>query len=376
MPPRNRLSANGEWWGRRGYWINTVSPDGAWRWDGESWKPTAETVRPDCLEVLDPSSLAANRRGRLSLRQAAGLGPRLLLAWLFAGAVISFGCAFDLVTLIFGVLVGAVVVVVTLPVGIVFLLVESLLGVRSEEGSLVKVIDGRRRNVSTGLTLAQARGADFNSMVEGAQHKLYFTRMTLTLVNYERLGGGALEAAERTAAMRPATRFPGTATEVSIWASELETGALPRICVKTGRPAGTQLKFWFVTRGASFWVLGLLAPGRRASGPLPLIQAWRIAFVTLRVLAVASLIAGILGLASTGAFAVSSRPTAVLVSFGCLALSFVFYFVYAGLRPHAEVYANSTGRLFVMLRDVHPRFVDAVGALEPLPATSGAGDRA
>src|SRR4029077_3166805 len=139
---------------------------------------------------------------------------------------------------------------------------------------------------------------------------------------------------------------------------------------------GTQLRFWFVTRGASFWVLGLLAPGRRASGPLPLIQAWRIAFVTLRVLAVASLIAGILGLASTAAYAVSSRPTAVLVTFGRLALSFVFYFVYAGLRPHAEVYANSKGGLFVMLRDVHPRFVDAVGALEPLLAASGAGDRA
>jgi hypothetical protein len=319
---------------------------------------TAETTGPDYLEAMDPGSLASNRRGRLTAGQAVALAPRLLREWL--GEAGPFGdAAMDLVGFVALIVVGILLVVVALPLGILFLLVESLRGVTSEEGPLVKVLQGRQRSVATGTTLLAVPRSDFDRMVEGAMHRLYFTRMTLSLVNYERLTGSALAAAERAAAARPATGVGRRVTQVSIWASELESGALPRICVKTGRPAGTQLKFRFATLGG------------RAGGPLPLIQAWRITFIALRVLLFVIPVAAV-ALASTALFAPGLGLSVVPFLLGCLLLPFVVYFVYTALRPHADVYANSSGALYVMLRDVHPRFVEGVNAMEPdAPSLSG-----
>ena len=367
MPPALRLSRDGKWWGRRGYWTNAVSADGTRRWDGTGWARLDAPSVPDCLEALNPGALRVNRAGRMKFGQAMTLAPRLGFAVLFTTSLLGAGCALDLVSLLIGLTLGLLLALLTLPVLLLFLVIEWLLGVRSEEGRLMKVIDGRQKNLWVADTLVAARGKDIKPMVDGAYHRLYFSRMTLSLVNYERLGGAALAAAERAAAAESRVKFGGNDTDVSIWAIDLGAGALPRICVKSGRPATTQLTFRFVTRGLSFWVLGLLAPGRRADGPLPLIRAWRMAFIALRVVAALAAIAGIAGLLTTGAVGASSRATLVLASIVAFGVSLVLFAVYGGLRPKGDVYATETGELFVMLRDVNPRFVDAVSA---------AGDRA
>lgn len=351
MPSAQRLSRDAKWWGVRGYWTSTVSADGARRWDGHEWAAMETPAVPDCLETKDPSALAANRAGRMTLGQGIRFAPRLGIV----DALDAGWCAFDLVGLVLLLTLAVLPALVILPLLVLLWVAEWLLGVRSEEGRLTKVIDGRQKNVLVDETLVAAHTRDFNRMKDGAYHRLYFSRMTLSLVNYERLGGAALDAAQRSDAAHPPVRFAGRDTDISIWASELRAGALPRICVKSGQPATTELMFGFVTPGLSF---------KRAAGPLPMINAWRLTFMILRRLGFVAAASGVVGLFSIGAAGSFGAPLAV-ASFVAIALVLLAFVLYRMLRPRGDVHATETGELFVMLRDVNPRFVDAVRSGAP-----------
>ena len=174
------LSADGEWWGSRGWWTHAISADGRWRWTGQTWASTGGLTPPDCLETMNPQALPANRRGRMTWRQALGFIPKVLLDEL-AILALGAGCLAGPIVLV----ILLAIALVTLPVAIILLLVEALLGVRPEEGPLGKV---ERRAISVGETRVAARRKQIERLTEGAPHRLYLSRITSSLVNYERLG--------------------------------------------------------------------------------------------------------------------------------------------------------------------------------------------
>jgi hypothetical protein len=155
-------------------------------------------------------------------------------------------------------------------------------------------------------------------------------------------------------------------TEVTVWASELEAGTLPRVCVRSGKPANANLTLTFSPAkiGLSVWVLGVGTMGPSYTGPLPLTRRWRRVMIGFRVVASAAGAAGVLALFSEGAFPESSRATVVGVSLGVIVLAVVAGVVYAGLRPKGYVLANAQGERYVLLTDAHPAFVAAVDAME------------
>jgi hypothetical protein len=347
-----RLTADGRWWGARGYWLSATSPDGAWRWDGQSWTPVTDGQAPDSLEALDPSFLAANQRGRISARQFARLAPRIVLAALAGPASVGSlslldpGCLFMLV-------IGLAFAVIALPVAVVVLLLEWGLGARTEEGPLLRVYDGRRRVMFAGETAMSSQGLNVDRMEEGAVHRLYFTRITHSLINYERLGGAALARFEPTISAPP--------KEVAVWASDLKAGRLPHVCARSGQPADAALTFWFATN----W--SLLDPGRQATGPLPLTKRWRKTFIALRATVFIAAGASAVAAFSLAILPEQARPTVLGVSFGAFVIAWVVYFAYVGLRPKGELYANAAGERYVVLRDVDAAFAAAVRSMPYLP---------
>ena len=176
-------------------------------------------------------------------------------------------------------------------------------------------------------------------------------------------------------------RLPRKA-EASIWVSELTTGRLPQVCVKSGLPAETHLSFGFEGEPSTGWLLasvvfGLLLPfggGHRAQGPLPLTHRWRRILQWSRVAAGLALPVGGFVLLTTGI----SPPDwhAVWVSFGLalLAASLLMATLYGGLKPKGEVFKTPEGERWLRLREIHPNFASAVAAMDhaflptPLPA--------
>lgn len=303
----------------------------------------------------------------MTLRQVGRLAARLVVAVLFVSAFVGgSGCFVDLIGCFILLGIGLLLAVVTLPVVALLVLLEWSLGASSEEGPLVRVYAGRRRTLFVAGTSVNARGANIDRMLDGATHRIYFTRISHSLINYERLGGGALvNAQERALTTPPAKRRAEAANVVVIWAGALKAGRLPPVCAKSGKPADSTLVFWFVTRGRSFWVLGLMAPGRRASGPLPLTKRWREVFIGFRAIVFLAAGIGVVALFALGAFPPPSRLAVALVSFGALMLSAVAYLFYSGLRPKGEVFDNVQRERCVVLSDVHSAFVEAVKASAP-----------
>lgn len=161
--------------------------------------------------------------------------------------------------------------------------------------------------------------------------------------------------------------------EVSIWATELKGGTLPRICVKSGKPADASLSFDFAgdVSGVSQFsaaALNLLSVpaspgGRGVTGLLPLTQTWRRTFVMFRGTAIACAIAAIVILFSTGGVPPSWRPAWVGSATGFGVLCVVILSVYGGLRPKGYVFKTPDGQAWVSLQDVHPNFANAVEAI-------------
>jgi hypothetical protein len=184
------------------------------------------------------------------------------------------------------------------------------------------------------------------------------------------------------------------ANEVSIWESELRTGKLPPICVKSGRAADRKLKFNFasVHYGRWAWLNTLLEilviavllplislvgwlPGdalsvARARGPLPLTGDWREKFVLLRVATIAAPAFGIVALFSAGVLPAPWRLLSACFAIGLLGVYMATHTLYARLRPRGAVHRSSTGLLWIHLQGVHPDFVAAVEVMHAAPVRS------
>jgi len=183
-----RLSPDGRWWGFPGFWSTTASLDGLLRWDGQAWVAATAVERPECLETLDPSALETNRRNRLTLWQALGLGGRHVGALLLLALGVT-GCGLEAITLVVSFVLGLIVLGVALPLLLVLVIIDSVLNLRTDEGALEKSRDHRRFFVTVGSTKARCRRVNFERMQEGAWHRIYATRVSSSLVNYERLAG-------------------------------------------------------------------------------------------------------------------------------------------------------------------------------------------
>jgi hypothetical protein len=161
-------------------------------------------------------------------------------------------------------------------------------------------------------------------------------------------------------------------SEVSIWASELMAGTLPRVCVKSGETADSMLRFRFgeltygVGRTLLSIFLGIFAflGGPSAGGQLPLARRWRTTFLVLRGIALGAFPVCISVLFSTGAWPDQMRPLVVGIGFGLFGLYAVAHSLYAVLRPKGVVHRATSGQLWIHLRDVHPNFVVAIQAME------------
>jgi hypothetical protein len=188
-----RLSRDARWWGIPGFWSTTSSPDGLLCWDGQAWVAASAVERPECLETMDPGALDTNRRHRLTLWQAFGLGGRHVGALLFLALTVT-GCAVEAITLAMSFVVGLVVLGVALPFLLVLVIFDSVLNLKTDEGALVKSSNGRRRFfVTVGSTRARCRRVNFERMQAGAWHRIYITRVSSSLVNYERIAGRPLD---------------------------------------------------------------------------------------------------------------------------------------------------------------------------------------
>ena len=174
--------------------------------------------------------------------------------------------------------------------------------------------------------------------------------------------------------------YPATAL---VWSADLKLGALPPICVRTGRPADATVKFRFVTLpGWAYALLLLLLTGigflvvavvmrlvsRTASGRLPYdagsarrIKTWRwvtagtiVAFLPLLILALISL---------------SWDPTLAAAVWILMLADFLgaiglWYIVLPRLGPRGTVLPSRHPQgNWVELRGVHPAFALAVAEM-------------
>jgi len=144
--------------------------------------------RPECLETMDPNALDTNRRHRLTPWQAFGLGWRHVGALLLITLGVT-GCAIELGTLLVSFVVGLILLGLALPFLLMLVIIDSVLSLRTDEGALEKSRNGRRFFVTVGSTKARCRRVNFERMQAGAWHRIYITRVSSSLVNYERLAG-------------------------------------------------------------------------------------------------------------------------------------------------------------------------------------------
>ena len=153
------------------------------------------------------------------------------------------------------------------------------------------------------------------------------------------------------------------ATRVAIWASELEAGALPPVCVKSGRPADSTLTFEFHKQSQlaifAFGLLGLLA-GKRVHGRLPMTRRWRRTFIAFRAVAIMAAAIAVAAIFSIGAVDSSMRPAWFLFALAMFVAYVVTHTLYAGLRPKGDVDTTPEGLVWVELAGVHPNFVAAL----------------
>jgi hypothetical protein len=162
------------------------------------------------------------------------------------------------------------------------------------------------------------------------------------------------------------------AHEVSIWQIEFEKGLLPQVCVRSGENADRTLKFRFgefnygtgrMLLSIPFGIFAFLG-GPQADGKLPLTNRWRVTFLALRWVALATFPLGIFVLLTAGAWPQQIGATIVATGLGLLVVYAISHLAYAALRPKGTVYRSSFGPAWIHLRDVHPNFVSAVETME------------
>jgi hypothetical protein len=154
--------------------------------------------------------------------------------------------------------------------------------------------------------------------------------------------------------------------EVSIWADYLERGALPGICVKSGRLASGTIRVLFSDTGGG--ALASLIPGLASSesgrfrvvrGRMPVTVGWWLAIFAARLVVFAAVVGTGYGLwqqittlnPSLTAFGILIAGSAILLASNR---------VLGWLEPTGVIYRSPTGRTWVRVRGVHPNFAAAM----------------
>jgi hypothetical protein len=166
----------------------------------------------------------------------------------------------------------------------------------------------------------------------------------------------------------------GEPTEVTIWASLMQPGGLPPICVRTGEPAETWMRVRFQTAPRwTYWLLllGVFILGFipyfivrslvsvKATGQLPFtgrVAAWR---RTVAIVVLLGLLFGII-LFTVGA---ADNSGAVVGLGAVLFVGAVVFAIVFGRRPPRATVREQPGVAndrVVVLRGVHPNFARAV----------------
>ena len=173
------------------------------------------------------------------------------------------------------------------------------------------------------------------------------------------------------------------AASALVWSADLKAGALPPICVRTGRPSDAAVKFRFVTpppwayvlllllcTGVGFFVVAIIMRlvSRTTSGKLPYaaaearwIRTWRLVTVGMMV--------GFLPLLITALTALSWDPTPaaaiwILILSDLLGAIALWYIVLPRLGLRGKVLPSHYPQgNWVELRLVHPAFAAAVAEM-------------
>jgi len=168
--------------------------------------------------------------------------------------------------------------------------------------------------------------------------------------------------------------------EVSVWVDELQEGALPPVCVKSGRAADARLTFRFVTGRAIPGALEAVTTlpvgrlgARRARGELPLTRRWRATFIALRAVVTTAGVASVTLLLLVQAVVPDAwRLTVLGLAAGAFGVFAALGLLYSALRPKGTLHADRSNQRWIVLHDVHPSFVAAVEAIEAARPHSGA----
>jgi hypothetical protein len=184
----------------------------------------------------------------------------------------------------------------------------------------------------------------------------------------------------------------GGQDEVTIWASQMQPGGLPAICVRTGAPADRWMRRRFATAPAwtylllvlGVFIVGVLpflivraAVSVKATGQLPFARSVAVQLQAFSIVGLMSLMSGVI-LFVAGAVANSGAVSIVGVILFIVGLALLF--VVAARWPRALVrkLPDAPNDRVVVLRRVHPNFAEAVRAQQqaaqsaPWPRPTGA----
>jgi len=194
------VTADGQWWGRPDEWYSTLSADGTWRWVGDEWRNESGAIVPAVLATEDWEALASNQAGRITrtqlARRVAGFGWAAISApWRFGWAdgrsvLWWLGCLPFLPVALFVVFVFPLisgVAIVAVAISALIQLVDTRVGAEGFEGELSGVAEGQLRLRGSVVVNLRCPRRVRSQLVDGARYRVYRTRLTRYLVNFERV---------------------------------------------------------------------------------------------------------------------------------------------------------------------------------------------
>lgn len=211
---RFRVTADSQWWGRPDEWYSTLSADGTWRWVGDEWREEPVAIVPAVLATEDWEALTSNQAGRITrtqlARRVAGFGWVAIIApWRFAwgdgrSPLWWLGCLPFLPVAVFVLFVFSLisgVAIVAVAITALVQLVDTRVGAEVFEGELSGVAEGQLCLRGPAVVNLRCPQRVRSQLVDGALYRVYRTRLTHYLVNFERIN---------------AERAPGAAAHSSI----------------------------------------------------------------------------------------------------------------------------------------------------------------
>jgi len=187
-----RVSPDRNWWGRPGEWYTSLTVDGASRWDGFVWRRESTAPPPEVVEAGDPDAVSANREGHVTrsqwaLRVASFGWDSVRAPWSRAlwWAPVLFPPA---ILILLAISVGALTIV---PFAAGIQLIDSLSGVQTFEGELSGE-DRLRLDCSGSVVKLRGPRRLRDRLLRGTRYRVFRTRLTAYLVNYERLNPALL----------------------------------------------------------------------------------------------------------------------------------------------------------------------------------------